>query len=371
MKKRELYSRISPFLRPFGLPYALFMRKRRSLYHTGVLDAYAAPCPCVSVGNIAFGGSGKTPVVAFLLEQAARENKKAVVLSRGYGACPGAKPLLVRGDTPVEQAGDEPLMLARRFPEAPVVVFPRRSEAARFAVRQLKPDLLIMDDGMQHLALRRDVDLVLLRPDDLTENWNRVIPSGPWREGETALASADAFLLKADAAGFARLALLAEQRLRSLFRQPAPLFNFSIEPVGLRPLFPENGPTDSLGRPALLTPERYRDKPYVLVSGVASPEGVEKTAAELLGRPPVQHFAFADHHAYTAGDVQAVLKMSAAPLPVVCTAKDAVKLSAFAPEFGAVPVAFLETRAVFGQALFTESGFQSWWADRLGVLMSA
>lgn len=326
------------------------------MYHSGWLSGYSPACPCISVGNIAWGGTGKTPLTGWLLAWAEKQGIKAVVLSRGYGGNPGKKPLLVRPDTPVEQSGDEPLLLARAFPNASVVVFPRRSEAARFAENYLTPDILILDDGMQHLRIRRDADLVLLRPEDFNEEWNRVIPSGSWREGASALSSASAFAVKADEIQFSSLESVARARLAP-YRKP--LFSFSLAPVGLRPLFPKEG--------ELLSPEVYKQTPYILLSGVGNPCGVEKTARALLGREPVQHFDFDDHHRYSAVEIQALLKIAGVPLPLVCTAKDAVKLEHMGDIWGLTQVWVLETRVEFGPWIdFAEDGsasggFASWW----------
>ncbi len=335
------------------------MRQRRALYRKGWISDYAPSCPCVSVGNISWGGTGKTPLTSWLLEWAQGRGLKAVVLMRGYRGKPGRRPLLVRRDTPVEQTGDEPLLLARAFPQASVVVFPRRSEAARFAENYLEPDLLILDDGMQHLNMRRDADIVLLRPEDFYEEWDRVIPSGSWREGSSALAAASAFAVKIKEEEFAALLPMAQRRLQ---RYGKPLFSFTLDPVCLRPLLPREGRNNTP-----LLPEQYRDRPYILVSGVGRPEQVEQSAREFLGREPVQHFDFDDHHPYSAVDVQALLKMAAAPLPVVCTAKDAVKLKSFAEEWGNMPVWILETRVRFGSCLDFASekinmlSFVEWW----------
>lgn len=366
---RNAYNFLAPLLRPFSFPYAFLMRQRRRLYGQGRLPAYAPSCPCLSVGNIAWGGTGKTPLVAWLLSWAQERGLRAVVFTRGYKGKPGEHPLLVRTDSPPERAGDEPLMLAHAFPDSFVLAHPARALSASYAQKHLAPDFLILDDGMQHLAVRRAFNIVLLRPEDLASEWNRVIPSGSWREGADALASASAFALKADPEEVAELEPLARRRLATFHK---PLFFFSLVPVGLRPLSAQNGQggdngprTLSLGDCAPLVPlEQYRDVPYILMSGVGNPSGVERTAARLMGRPPVQHFAFADHHPYSARDIQAVVKMSAAPLPVVCTAKDAVKLRPFASVFGALPVWVLETAVEFGRSLFCEESFPSWWQAR-------
>lgn len=357
MKLADLYARISPVLRPLGFPYSFLMRQRRAMYRSGWLSGYSPSCPCVSVGNIAWGGTGKTPLTGWLLAWAEKRGIKAVVLSRGYGGKPGPRPLLVRADTPVEQSGDEPLLLARAFPSASVVVFPHRSEAARFAENHLSPDILILDDGMQHLRVRRDADLVLLRPEDLSEDWNRVIPSGLWREGASALSSASAFAIKADEKKFASVDSAARERLASYGK---PLFSFSLMPVGLKPLFPEKGSE-------MLSPEIYRKTPYILLSGVGNPCGVEETARTLLGREPVQHFDFDDHHRYSTVEIQALLKIAGVPLPLVCTAKDAVKLEHMGDIWGLTQVWIMETRVEFGSWLdfsnggHASGGFSDWW----------
>jgi tetraacyldisaccharide 4'-kinase len=299
-----------------------------------------------------------------LLDWAGEHSLNAVVLSRGYGGKVGRRPLLVRPDTPPDIAGDEPALLARTHDQASVVVFPRRAEAARFAESCLNPDLLLLDDGMQHLALARDLDLVLLRPEDFSSGWNRVIPSGTWREGRVALGAAHAFLVKADAKEFQALLPLAQQRLQEFGK---PLFSFTLAPQGLRPLFPRVGCPHPL-----LDPQTYRHTPYILLSGVGKPDQVEATATQCLGRAPDRHVVFPDHHAYTENDVLALRRQSS--LPVVCTAKDAVKLRYFDEAWGETPVWALDARAVFGPACdmgrddTAPMSFPDWWAERWAAL---
>jgi tetraacyldisaccharide 4'-kinase len=353
------------------------MRTRRALYARGVFTSYAPSCPCVSVGNIAFGGSGKTPMVSFLLELAAARGKKAVVLSRGYGGRGGSRPLVVGPDTPPAICGDEPLMLARAHPEATVIVAPRRVDAARLAEQRFAPDMLILDDGMQHLALRRDADIVLLRPADLAEDRGRVIPSGPWREGPSALDAATVFAVKEDTGAAGSLPAASSAFLASLGR---PVFPFHLDPLGLRPLFPgkETTPPPACGahggcRPGssgawapqpLLERGDYAGRPYLLLSGVGNPDGVERTAAALIGRGPERRCDFGDHHAFSPADIKTVLRFGA-NLPVVCTPKDAVKLEAFAGLFTDVPLWILETRLCFSTPLFADSSLADWWEGML------
>jgi tetraacyldisaccharide 4'-kinase len=346
MNPEFLYRRLAPFLRPLAAPYAHIMERRRQAYALGRKEAYRPHVPCISVGNITWGGSGKTPLTGALLAWAAERNLRVVVLSRGYGGKPGDRPLLVAPDTPPERCGDEPLMLARAHPQARVVVFPHRAEAARFAENNLTPDLLLLDDGMQHLAVARDLDLVLLRPTDVGEEWGRVIPSGSWREGPKALAAASAFFLKTDAETLDRLRPLIEKRLRPF---GVPIFSFDLAPSGLV----------SLGEnvPAL-------DGDYALATGVGDPAGVERTAARLLDRPPAAVFHFPDHHHFSLADVE---RITTPGLPVVCTAKDAVKLAPFAA-LASVPFFSLNVCPTWGPTLFSEHTFPRWWEERLHAL---
>lgn len=359
MKLVDIYSLTGPFLRPLGLPYSFFMGQRRSMYQKGLINSYEAACPVISVGNISWGGTGKTPVVAWFLQWAEDNGLKAVVLSRGYKGKPGKRPLLVRRDTPVGQSGDEPLLLARAFSKASVVVFPQRVQAARFAENYLAPDLIILDDGMQHLSIKRDLEIVLLRPEDLTHEWGRVIPSGSWREGASALASASVFCVKTDCAEFESLAPAARKRLASFGK---PLFGFSMQPIGLRPVFPRLGKIHPL-----LEPEEYVKRPYLLLSGVGNPGQVERTATELMGRSPAGHYIFDDHHPFTETDVQGLISMNTGQLPLVCTSKDAVKLKSYDSCFGRIPLWTMETRVEFGPCLdFSAAGearrnFSAWW----------
>ena len=143
------------------------MKARRFLWEKGLFKDFTPAYPCVAVGNIAWGGSGKTPLVDWLLSRTAKQGLEAVVLTRGYGAHPPVLPFPVSPASTAEEAGDEPLMLRLRHPAAAILVDPVRARAARLAEQTLNPDLLVLDDGFQHLAVRRHLNLVLLRPEDL------------------------------------------------------------------------------------------------------------------------------------------------------------------------------------------------------------
>lgn len=353
MKRAErFYKKLSPLLRPFGIPYSLVMKKRRESYLTGKSERYRTCRPTVSVGNIAWGGSGKTPLTAWLLEWAQKSGLHAAVLSRGYGASPGDSPLLVSAGMPPEKVGDEPLLLARAHPEASIVVSPKRAQSAQYAEGALSPDIFILDDGMQHLAVARDCDLILLRPEDICGQWNRVIPGGSWREDASALHAATAFLMKVSPEDLEELTPRITERLTSF---GLPFFSFSMKVRRLVPL---------VERPSGADPAKLIAHPYMLVSGVGNPEQVERTAAAFMRIFSFRSMPFPDHHNYTAKDVEKILAEATRDsqyLPILCTEKDAVKLRPLASSFGTHPVYVMETGLQFGPSLFTEETFRHWW----------
>lgn len=347
----SLQHRLFPLLRPFGAAYGAAMRLRARHYATGK-HSYRAACPVISVGNIAWGGTGKTPVVDYLLGKAAEDGIRTAVLTRGYGASPPQTPFPVSRDASPDAAGDEPLMLARRHPEALILVDPDRGRAAAWAEQNAAPHLFILDDGMQHLAMARDMDIVLLRPIDILEQWGRVIPAGSWREGESALSRAHAFCVKADPATFSALVPAAKNRLEKFGR---PVFSFTLAPTGLT----------RLAAQANSVPETAPDlggERYTLLCGTGDPEHVRATARALLGRDAHTALILPDHHPYTEADVT---QACAPGIPVVCTAKDARKLAPLLPTFGDIPVWVLEVRVSFGPALFTDNTFDTWWRRQL------
>ncbi len=187
---------LSPVLTPVSKVYGMIMARRAGRYEDGEYQQFRPKCPCISVGNIGSGGSGKTPLADWLLKWAKSQGLKTVLLTRGYGAKPSELPYLVRENSPVVEAGDEPLMLAAGNPEARVVVDPVRKRSGKWATDEFGPDLMVLDDGFQHMAVQRDLDFVLLTSDDFTCGWNKVIPRGTWREDVQALRRADVFLLK-------------------------------------------------------------------------------------------------------------------------------------------------------------------------------
>ncbi|MBN1142237.1 MAG: tetraacyldisaccharide 4'-kinase [Deltaproteobacteria bacterium] len=179
-----------------GLVYGTLGWLRERGYRWGLWPSYRPSVPTISVGNIVAGGTGKTPVVDHIARIFTACGKKTAVVSRGYGR-EGIKTdrVVSCGDGPLippELAGDEPFLLARRNPRLLVLVARRRRRAVEKAVREFGAEVVILDDGFQHFAVRRHLDIVLL--DGLRPLGNgRVLPAGPLREFPSALKRGDLF----------------------------------------------------------------------------------------------------------------------------------------------------------------------------------
>jgi tetraacyldisaccharide 4'-kinase len=297
---------------------------RGALYDAGLLRAVRAGVPVVSIGNLAVGGAGKTPAAIAVAQRLLARGRAVAVLSRGYGAArrdarvvsDGARVLLDAAD-----GGDEPVLLARRLPEVRVLCGPRRAELARRAVRELGADALLLDDGFQHRALARDLDVVVLDAASPFGN-GRLLPAGPNREPRSALRRAGlVWLSRVDQADAAAL---------------APLRALAREATGLDPVESRHAPVDVLdgGLARSLGREALRGRRVLLLAGIARPGGFRRTLAA-MGAEVAAERAFPDHHRFGAGDLAEALRAAelAGCEVVATTEKDAVRLPpAFAGE---------------------------------------
>lgn len=177
-----------PLFWPLSKLYAYIAVRRRREYQRGIKSAYRSTVPVVVVGNITAGGNGKTPVVVWLVEALSRIGLKVGVASRGYGGKAPHYPYLVNEETTAEVAGDEPVLIQRRT-QASVVVAPVRSDAVKL-LEQQGVDIVITDDGLQHYALERDIEIIVIDGQRRFGN-QHFIPLGPLREGMQRLAEVD------------------------------------------------------------------------------------------------------------------------------------------------------------------------------------
>jgi tetraacyldisaccharide 4'-kinase len=185
-----------PWLAPAGALYGALGAARLGLYRRGLIRSARLRGPVISVGNLAVGGRGKTPVVALVAQWVRDAGLPVAVLSRGYGGSFRGEALFVSdGETvspDAEASGDEPMMLARRLPGVVVAVGARRDRVGRAVEERFGPRVHVLDDGFQHLRLARDLDLLCLRPEDLGD---RPLPAGALREDAGAARRADVFLV--------------------------------------------------------------------------------------------------------------------------------------------------------------------------------
>ncbi|MDX7988254.1 tetraacyldisaccharide 4'-kinase [Xenorhabdus sp. 12] len=180
-------------LLPLSALYGLISGLRRLSYRIGLSRSWKASVPVVVVGNLTAGGNGKTPVVIWLVEQLQQKGYRVGVVSRGYGGKSAYYPLLVTSEVTTAQAGDEPVLIHRRT-SAPVAVAPKRAEAIKALLAHHSVDIVVTDDGLQHYALQRDYEIVVI--DGVRRFGNGCwLPAGPMRELAGRLDSVNAIIV--------------------------------------------------------------------------------------------------------------------------------------------------------------------------------
>ncbi|MCH4810253.1 tetraacyldisaccharide 4'-kinase [Vreelandella neptunia] len=284
-------------LRPLGVLYQWGMARRERSYLLGEKSAWKAPVPVIVVGNITLGGTGKSPLVAWLASWLTSQGWSPGIVTRGYGGKSSNYPLFVTADTDVAESGDEPLMLAQQT-GLPVVADPKRARGAQ-ALVAAGCDIILSDDGLQHLALARDIELVVVDGARGFGN-GRCLPAGPLRESSSRLQRVDAVIINGDSSQPLPVGSVTTMQLApQCWRRLADGARFSLNPL-----------------PFTL--------PVHAVAGIGNPERFFRTLSE-LGISGDWH-PLADHQQYSAEALN-----FAETRPVIMTAKDAVKCYALAP----------------------------------------
>jgi tetraacyldisaccharide 4'-kinase len=287
--------------------------------------------PTISVGNLTVGGNGKTPFTLFLARMLREHGIAAGIVSRGWGRRSHGPPAAIVSDgarimLDVYQAGDEPLMMAKSF-EGPIAIGRRRADAIALLkdfmdVHRQPLDVVILDDGFQHLRLKRDLNLLLVSTArGFGNGW--LLPAGQMRDRRDAITRADAAVIVDDGQDRASALNGGDQRLL----ESRPLLHARLEPRALVTL--EASPED------LTSPPRWCEYPLALegrrvvaVSGLADPSGFHEML-ERLGAEVIATLAFPDHHDYGPYDVENILDAARRAEMVITTAKDLVKLEYF------------------------------------------
>lgn len=179
-------------LLPLSILYGAITALRFIGYKLGLFRSWKAPVPVVIVGNLTAGGNGKTPVVIWLVESLIQEGYCVGVVSRGYGGKSECYPLVLNDGTTTAEAGDEPVLIYHRT-RVPVAVSPKRSDAIKALLKENQLDVIITDDGLQHYALQRDYEIVVIDGQRRFGNgwW---LPAGPMRETTKRLKSVNALI---------------------------------------------------------------------------------------------------------------------------------------------------------------------------------
>ena len=289
-------------LLPLSWLYGLVSGIRQFFYRMGWLKSWKAPCPVIVVGNLTAGGNGKTPVVIWLVEQLQTRGFRVGVVSRGYGGRSDHYPLLLNSETSTAQAGDEPVLIYQRT-GASVAVAPKRSDAVKALLQHAAVDVIITDDGLQHYALARDVELVVV--DGVRRFGNGWwLPAGPMRERAGRLRRVDAVITNGGKAATGEIPMTLAGRI---------LVNIHTG---------ERCAADSLA-------------PAVAMAGIGHPPRFFATLSQ-LGTQVVNTVAFADHQEY---DLKALSALTPKGQPLLMTEKDAVKCRKFAqPNWWYLPV---------------------------------
>jgi tetraacyldisaccharide 4'-kinase len=295
--------------------YGVGVWSRARLYQRGFFKTRQLPCRVLSVGNITLGGTGKTPLVAVLARELLKRGVHVGILSRGYKGLKEKRGGVLSDGTRIyltpAEAGDEPFMLAQMLSGAPVLVGRKRYEMGIHAHERFGVDVLILDDGFQHLRIKRDVDIALIDAQRGFGN-GRLFPRGPLREPLRCLRRASMLILTKAEPSQSLDAI--EDVLRS-YAPAIPLYHSRYKPIALV----EGG----VGR---VVPSQFiQGKKVLAFAGIADP-GYFVYLLQGLGAEVVREVHFPDHHQYTPEDIRILGEYRDTVDLYVTTEKDYVKL---------------------------------------------
>jgi len=298
--------------------YRTLLLCRNQLYHRQIISQFQSKKTVISIGNITVGGTGKSPVVSSLLSFLEQNNLSTAVLTRGYGRKIKTDPVILnqanRSKLDILECGDEPWMLFLNHPQTSFYISANRSSIAQLAEAQA--EVLIMDDGMQHIRLKRDLDICLVDAVNGFGN-GHLLPLGPLREPLDKINRADAIIItKTNLAS----QTLVEAALKANLKNEIPIFKAKFCPIFLK----GNHPRETISVEAL------NGKNCALISGIGNPKGFEKTIRSLNANI-LNHIIFQDHYQFDEKDLiifEKEIRHEAVDY-LITTEKDFVKLSHF------------------------------------------
>lgn len=174
--------------------YILIIKLKILFYNIGILTKWKAPLPIIIIGNITVGGNGKTPFVIWLAKQIKSNGYKVGIISRGYSSKSKTFPKIITKKTPIEESGDEAYLIYKKT-KVPVVISPNRIKAIKTLLKHNKIDIIISDDGLQHIKLKRNYEIVLIDGINRFGN-NFLLPAGPLREFKQKLKKVNLIITK-------------------------------------------------------------------------------------------------------------------------------------------------------------------------------
>jgi tetraacyldisaccharide 4'-kinase len=289
---------------------------RRIFYDLHICKQKKISCPVISIGNITLGGTGKTPTVIQIAELLSRNDRRVVVVSRGYGRTDEAAIIVVSDGRSVlmdtQTGGDEPVLIASKLPRIPVVVGKKRYQTALLAIQRFRPDVVVLDDAFQHIRLKRDLDIVLVDAGNPFGN-GKLFPAGILREPLGALKRAHAVLIT-KIEGTTDVNPLIETihlntRARIFTSQQVPVDLIDYRSNDIKPL------------------SALRGSKVLALSGIARPDSFIKLLTS-LGADIVATCIYPDHFGYKKKDLAAVFQRAADEKVsmIVTTEKDAIRL---------------------------------------------
>lgn len=319
MEKNKISLLRNIFLTPFSWVYGFIYYLRRICYDYGILRQRSFQVPIISIGNLTFGGTGKTPFTLWLSEYLHTKNMRVMVLMRGYkGSLENSSGLIYSGKKlnpdPIDY-GDEALLYARRLEDATIVVGKKRSENLSFYFPKVEPDVVLLDDGHQHIKIKRKLNIVLF--DALMPlSRYKVAPVGYMREGFQALKDADLVVIgRADLAKQEKI-----KALKDLLKPHLPL-GIKIAEIGFRPNGFYNSSYD-----LVYTLDQIRNRKVICMAGIANPQSFFKLLED-LGAEILVTESFPDHHFFKLDEINALLSYAKnEDALIVTTEKDIVRI---------------------------------------------
>jgi tetraacyldisaccharide 4'-kinase len=325
-------------LRPLSWIFALLTSLRRWLFRIGIMRSYDVPVPVIVVGNLSAGGTGKTPLVIALAEHYTNAGRTVGVITRGYARRAAKMATAPVGTAPIGEhharidASDEAMMMSMRL-AAPVFANPARIDAAELLLRRYpKTEAVISDDGLQHYALRRDIEIAVI---DAMRGFGNgaLLPAGPLREPVSRLAMVDCIVLNetgitesnSSNGGHLGAKMPEDARQQTSLRSEIaaydkPLFGMRFGNERFRRVAKSSARDAEV---AAVFVAAQRGKRVAAVAGIGNPDRFF-SHLESLGVTLATRHAFADHHAFAASDLSAI----DADI-ILMTEKDAVKCAAF------------------------------------------